>query len=185
MKRKRGDVSFWKAFESWNSNYNFQAIRVGETYIEHIGTNPRTNIDNEFDIIAGGKIQGYVEAGEGAISGIYLEDGAFAYRAEEGLYHEISIPYSSNGNKKYEWVVGSADKIYDTKLYKKTKVCELDYAKDMIIPISYLSGHFFVNESVHGGNYSYSLDTPYSEYLAYYQIELEPLDKKDLELKNY
>lgn len=185
LKRNRGDVSFWKAFESWNNMYNFQAIKEGETYVEHIGTNPRINIDDEFDIIAGGKIQGYIDAGEGNIDGIYLENGAFAYRAEEGIYHEISIPHSSNGNKKYKWAIGSAAEIYESKLYKKTSICGLDYAQDRIIPISYLSGHFFVNEGILGGDYSYFLDTPYSESLAYYQIELEPLDKKDLELRNY
>ncbi|RDU61333.1 hypothetical protein [Helicobacter sp. MIT 14-3879] len=171
---------------SYDVRYREKLIKAGDTYLEHLGDS------KEFDLVAGALVGSIIEGQEAIFEGLALEKGAFAYREDKGLYKEIAIPYSSEKGKKYIWGVGSGkwnSALYEKEkeeLYKQTKVCSTSNPES-VIPIGYLSGTFFVHDNEADGElmFAHSVEQPYSEYLAYYQIELEPLDKKDLVLRNY
>ncbi|MGX3046106.1 hypothetical protein [Helicobacter sp. T3_23-1056] len=182
-------IDKWYGFEYVHTN---RPVGIGDTYIDHIGDNPRMeynpDIDIEdafakrnevFDMTAVGKIADFVMGAEGHQEGFYIEEGGLSYRADYGKYGYIVIPFSSQKNKKYAWAIGTWD--YSNDNLPKYDKCPNDYN---MIPYGYISGYFFVREAEVGGFGAY-LDTPYSEFLADYKIELEPLDKRDLEMKKY
>lgn len=169
-----------KHIDKWYGYEYDNTIGIGDTYIDHIGDNPRTQEDNKvFDITAVGKIADFVMGAENFREGFYIEEGGLSYRADYGKYGYIVIPFSSQKNKKYAWAIGTWD--YSNDNLPKYDKCPNDYN---MIPYGYISGYFFVREAEVGGFGAY-LDTPYSEFLADYKIELEPLDKRDLEMKKY
>lgn len=170
-----------KHIDKWLGYEYDNTIGIGDTYIDHIGDNPRTQEDDKvFDMTAVGKIADFVMGAEDFREGFYIEEGGLSYRADYGKYRYIVIPFSSQNNKKYAWVIGDGGHSYSNGNSPK---CPNDY-KDKLIPYGYISGYFFVREAEVGGFGAY-LDTPYSEVLVDYKIELEPLDKRDLEMKKY
>ena len=175
-------IDKWFGFEYVHTN---RPVGIGDTYIDHIGDNPRTQEDDKvFDMTAVGKIADFVMEAEGHQSGFYLEEGGLSYRYDYGAYAHIVIPVSSQKNKKYAWAIGTWD--YSNDNLPKYDKCPNDYKDKGMTPYGYISGYFFVRFGGDGLPHSGAfVDEPYSEWLNNSTIELEPLDIRDLEMKKY
>ena len=119
---------------------------------------------------------------EGELYDINIENGGIAWSEEPGLYKEVKIPYDSQNSKKYAWGTGHIDDELAKKLDGEFDKCpQEDYATRGVL----LVGTFFVHEQDMDSIVANYLYQPYSESQAFYSMELEPLDKKDLEMRNY
>lgn len=166
---------------SWlEQNYN-GATKTGYTYINYFGDNPRTNLEEELDVVAVGNLNA-VAGPEGELYDINLENGGIAWSESPGLYKELRIPYDSQNSKKYAWGTGHINDELAEKLNGEFDKCpQEDYATRGVLIV----GTFFVHEQDMDSIVANYLYQPYSENQTFYSMELEPLDKKDLEMRNY
>lgn len=167
------------------------------------------------------KILTYNFGQQGAgLVGVNIENGgigfAFSKPNNKTIYQayalkDILIPYSTQKNKKYTWVVGYESEMYkhldksSSLANKARKICnnakavrtdEVDELKEIwgAKSFGYLAGTFFVHSKEKALE---EMESPQSDlvnifwfgelgqWFSYESIELEPLDKKDIELRKY
>ncbi|BDB64561.1 hypothetical protein T36_1017 [Helicobacter cinaedi] len=180
----KGNSKSLKWLEDAYNNTNWSGVnRFSSYYVDHFGDNPRKNEEEELDVVAAAKITNIIEGADHEFIGLNLENGGIAWSEERGLYKEIRIPYDSQKGKKYIWTTGDefgAELDKCPKEITKFEGYEFNHTRQATI-----TGTFFVHEQDMDPTVAYKLYQPYSEYQAFYSMELEPLDKKDLEMRNY
>lgn len=127
----------------------------------------------------------WIEAQDGGnVRTFFLENGTFNFEKEAGdiaddlrEYSKIDIPFSSNNNSNFSWLVGGVSDVYKRYINKENEkfgeklasVCRLDTKKDNYMEgkyVGYLNGYFFVSKEDN-------------------DIKLEPISKKEFMLKEY
>ena len=149
------------------------------------------------------------------VAGANIENGGIGFAFEEAgelKSKDILISHPSNKNKKYIWVVGfenvvskyldktsslakQAQKTCKTKQIKPSDIGEDEVGKEDLLkgwgglPLGYIKGTFYIHEKEELADelglwmrVSYELE---SEDYSREKFELEPFDKKDIELRKY
>lgn len=186
--------------EAYNNSY-WDYVRSYNHYIEHFGDNPFINPEEEkADVTASGAFS-FISGQDVEIEGFTIDKGTIHWNVKSegggGLYHGITIPHSSENGKKYVWStnVYGGNALLSEEAYKKLskaydKQCPKEIEKWEGYEIhkermATLGGIFFVHDRNMDDPDNTGLYIPYSENIAHYNIELEQLDKKELELRNY
>lgn len=143
------------------------------------------------------------------VTGVNIQNGGIGFTFN-GEAKDILISYPSNKNKKYIWVVGfenawanyldktsslakKARKSCKTQQFMQDKLDEYDVKEDLLkgwggLSLGYIKGTFYIHEKEKErqlGLWALYAEVVEPDDFSREKFELEPFDKKDMELRKY